>query len=143
VFGTFLTWMQEKTKPVFVIATANDIESLPPELLRKGRFDEIFFIDLPKLEERKTIFAIHLGLKKRDHKNYDIDRLATEADQFSGAEIEQAILSAMYRAFAEDREFTTEDVSECVGETVPLAVTAREKIENLRRWAEKRARPSS
>lgn len=143
VFGTFLTWMQEKTKPVFVIATANDIESLPPELLRKGRFDEIFFIDLPRQEERQTIFEIHLGLKKRDPKKYDVAKLAEVADQFSGAEIEQAILSAMYRAFAEDREFTNDDIMQCVKETVPLAVTAKEKIEYLRNWAEKRARPSS
>jgi SpoVK/Ycf46/Vps4 family AAA+-type ATPase len=143
VFGTFLTWMQEKVKPVFVIATANDIESLPPELLRKGRFDEIFFIDLPTAAERKIIFEIHFGLKKRDHKKYDVDRLAKEADQFSGAEIEQAILSAMYRAFAENREFTTEDILLSIKETVPLAVTASEKITHLRQWAHKRARPSS
>lgn len=143
VFGTFLTWMQEKIKPVFVIATANDIESLPPELLRKGRFDEIFFIDLPTPKERKVIFDIHFGLKKRDPKKYDVARLAKEADQFSGAEIEQAILSAMYKAFAEDREFTTEDVLESIAETVPLAVTASEKITYLRQWADKRARPAS
>jgi SpoVK/Ycf46/Vps4 family AAA+-type ATPase len=143
VFATFLTWMQEKVKPVFVIATANDIESLPPELLRKGRFDEIFFIDLPTAMERKKIFEIHFGLKKRDHKKYDVARLAKEADPFSGAEIEQSILSAMYRAFAENREFTTEDVLQSIKETVPLAVTAEEKITHLRRWAKKRARPSS
>ena len=143
VFGTFLTWMQEKVKPVFVIATANDIESLPPELLRKGRFDEIFFIDLPTAAERKIIFEIHFGLKKRDHKKYDVDRLAKEADQFSGAEIEQSILSAMYKAFAENREFTTEDVLKSIKETVPLAVTASEKITSLRQWAHKRARPAS
>lgn len=143
VFATFLTWMQEKTKPVFVIATANDIESLPPELLRKGRFDEIFFIDLPRSEERRNIFEIHIQLKKRDTAAYDIDRLATEADKFSGAEIEQAILSAMYRAYAEDREFTTEDISKCIQETVPLAVTASEKIDYLRDWASHRARPAS
>ncbi len=143
VFGTFLTWMQEKIKPVFVIATANDIESLPPELLRKGRFDEIFFIDLPTADERKVIFEIHFGLKKRDSKKFDVARLAKEADQFSGAEIEQSILSAMYRAFAQDREFTTEDVLQSIKETVPLAVTAAEKITHLRQWAHKRARPSS
>ena len=143
VFATFLTWMQEKTKPVFVIATANDIEALPPELLRKGRFDEIFFIDLPQPEERKKIFEIHIELKKRDPKSYDIHRLAEDADKFSGAEIEQAILSAMYRAYAEDREFTTEDIAKCVQETVPLAVTASERIDYLRDWASSRARPAS
>ena len=143
VFGTFLTWMQEKTKPVFVIATANDIESLPPELLRKGRFDEIFFIDLPKEEERRRIFEIHFNLKKRDPKKFDVARLAKESAHFSGAEVEQAILSAMYRAFAENREFATEDVLKSIRETVPLAVTAEEKIAYLRQWAQKRARPSS
>ncbi|MEE9536255.1 MAG: hypothetical protein V3V51_02340 [Desulfobacterales bacterium] len=89
------------------------------------------------------IFDIHFGLKKRDHNKYEVARLAKEADQFSGAEIEQAILSAMYRAFAEDREFTTEDVLQAIKETVPLAVTAAEKITQLRQWAHKRARPSS
>jgi len=143
IFATFLTWMQEKTKPVFVIATANNVEDLPPELLRKGRFDEIFFIDLPREEERARIFEIHIRLKKRDPKNYDIARMAKEADQFSGAEIEQAILSAMYKAFAEDREFSSEDIFAEIQHTVPLAVTAKEKIQYLRDWAKHRARPSS
>ena len=143
IFATFLTWMQEKTKPVFVIATANNVEDLPPELLRKGRFDEIFFIDLPKAEERANIFEIHIRLKKRDPKNFDIPQMARTADQFSGAEIEQAILSAMYKAFAEDREFTTEDILDAIRDTVPLAVTAKEKIDYLRDWAKDRARPAS
>ncbi len=143
VFATFLTWMQEKTKPVFVIATANNIEELPPELLRKGRFDEIFFIDLPNTEERKNIFEIHLKLKKRDPQKFDVAKLAQQSDQFSGAEIEQTILSAMYKAFAQNREFNTEDILSSIGETVPLAVTAKEKIDYLREWARQRARPSS
>ncbi|CCQ90891.1 Uncharacterized AAA domain-containing protein ycf46 [Nitrospina gracilis 3/211] len=143
IFATFLTWMQEKTKPVFVIATANNVEDLPPELLRKGRFDEIFFIDLPKEGERAKIFDIHIRLKKRDPKKFDVAALAKAADQFSGAEIEQAILSAMYRAYAEDREFTTEDVAQEIGRTVPLAVTMKEKVQYLRDWAKHRARPAS
>ena len=98
---------------------------------------------MPTADKRKIIFEIHFGLKKRDSKKYDVARLAKEADQFSGAEIEQAILSAMYRAFAENREFTTEDVLQAIKETVPLAVTAEEKITQLRQWAHKRARPSS
>ncbi|MBI3099848.1 MAG: AAA family ATPase [Planctomycetes bacterium] len=143
VFGTFLTWMQEKTKPVFVVATANSIEDMPPELLRKGRFDEIFFVDLPTLSERQTIFDIHLRRRKRDAKKFDVVRLAREGDQFSGAEIEQAIVSAMYTAFAQNREFTTDDVSRSIAETVPLARTMAEKIEELREWAKWRTRPAS
>lgn len=143
IFATFLTWMQEKTKPVFVIATANNVEDLPPELLRKGRFDEIFFIDLPQESERATIFDIHVRLKQREPNKFDIAALAKAADQFSGAEIEQSILSAMYRAFAEDREFTSDDVIQEIGRTVPLAVTAKEKIQYLRDWARHRARPAS
>jgi SpoVK/Ycf46/Vps4 family AAA+-type ATPase len=143
IFATFLTWMQEKTQPVFVIATANNVEDLPPELLRKGRFDEIFFIDLPKESERAKIFDIHIRLKKRNPAKFDIPALAKAADQFSGAEIEQAILSAMYRAFAEDREFTSQDIAQEISRTVPLAVTAKEKIQYLRDWARQRARPAS
>ncbi len=143
VFGTFLTWMQEKTKPVFVIATANNIEQLPPELLRKGRFDEIFFIDLPGLEERKHIFKIHIQLKKRDPEKFDIAGLAETANQFSGAEIEEAVVSSMYRGFSENREFNSDDILKSIQETVPLAVTARERIDELREWAKQRARPAS
>ncbi len=143
VFATFLTWMQEKIKPVFVIATANNIEQLPPELLRKGRFDEIFFVDLPGEQERVEIFQIHLTLKRRDPSKFDLNRLAGETDSFSGAEIEQAIVSAMYKAFPEERDINTDDISQCLKETVPLAVTAQETISHLRKWAEKRARPAS
>ncbi len=143
VFGTFLTWMQEKTKPVFVIATANNIEQLPPELLRKGRFDEIFFIDLPNQEERKNIFQIHIALKKRNVQKFDLDQLAESTHDFSGAEIEEAVISAMYQSFSENRDFNTEDVLSAVAETVPLAVTAREKVEALRNWAKERARCAS
>ncbi|KMP12151.1 ATPase [Candidatus Nitromaritima sp. SCGC AAA799-A02] len=143
VFGTFLTWMQEKTKPVFVISTANNIDALPPELLRKGRFDDIFFIDLPHEKEREQIFKIHIGLKKRNPAKYDLRQLVEVSRQFSGAEIEQAIVSAMYAAFALDRDFTTEDIVKAVKETVPLAVTAQEQIARLREWAHQRTRPAS
>jgi len=143
VFATLNTWMQEKTKPVFVVATANDITQLPPELLRKGRFDEIFFVDLPVESGRREIFAIHLGRRKRDPKGFDADRLAAESDGFSGAEIEQAVISGMYAAFEEDREVTTEDVVTALKQTVPLSVTMREDIAMVRRWAKGRARPAS
>ena len=143
VFATLNTWMQEKTKPVFVVATANDITQLPPELLRKGRFDEIFFVDLPVESERREIFVIHLERRKRDPKGFDVDRLAAESDGFSGAEIEQAVISGMYAAFEEDREVTTEDVVTALKQTVPLSVTMREDIATVRRWAKGRARPAS
>ena len=143
VFGTFLTWMQEKEYPVFVLATANNIENLPPELLRKGRFDEIFFIDLPTQQERKTIFDIHLKKRKRKPENFNIELLAEKTDGFNGAEIEQLVISGLYRAFAEDRDLQNEDIINEVGETVPLSITYKERIDALRDWAEKRARSSS
>jgi len=147
VFGSFVTWLQEKESPVFVIATANNIQLLPPELLRKGRFDEIFFIDLPSCEERRQITAIHVAKRLREGRateEFDIEGIANETSSFSGAEIEQAIVSAMYDAFDDgQRPFTTEDVLRAVRETFPLAVTMREQIDELREWAADRARPAS
>ncbi len=143
IFGTFLSWMQEKTKPVFVLATANNIKELPPELLRKGRFDEIFFIDLPEKKERKDIFAIHVRKRKRDPKKYDLDALAEVSDGFSGAEIEMAIVESMYIAFGENREFNTGDITTALSATVPLSRTMAEDISELRSWAKERARPAS
>lgn len=143
VFGTFLTWLQEKTAPVFVIATANNISQLPPELLRKGRFDEIFFVDLPNFEERKEIFKIHLRKRGREPMQFDLDWLSKEAEGFSGAEIEQAIISALYDAFEANKPLTTEIIIHNLKKTVPLSKTMQEEIESLRRWAEGRARFAS
>jgi AAA+ superfamily predicted ATPase len=134
VFGSILTWMQEKKAPVFVVATANDISSLPPELLRKGRFDEIFFLDLPTVEERREIFAVHLRKRHRLPQDFDIARLAQESDGYVGAEIEQAIIDAMYVGFNSEREFTTEDISAALKRQVPLSVSQRETIDGLRDW---------
>jgi AAA+ superfamily predicted ATPase len=134
VFGTMLTWMQEKTAPCFVVATANDISSLPPELLRKGRFDEIFFLDLPTLPERQEIFTVHLRKRKRLPQDFDLARLAQESAGYVGAEIEQAIIDAMYVGFNAGREFTTEDVSAALKRQVPLSVSQREIVEALRNW---------
>jgi len=134
VFGTILTWMQEKTTPCFVVATANDISSLPPELLRKGRFDEIFFLDLPTLEERQEIFNVHLRKRRRLPHDFDLARLAYEAQGMVGAEIEQAIIDAMYLGFHQGREFTTTDLSQSLRKLVPLSVTQRATIEKLRNW---------
>ena len=145
VFGTFVTWMQEKTAPVFVIATANNVHQLPPELLRKGRFDEIFFVDLPTREERKTIFDIHLKKKKRDPAELGIDlaKLVDAAPEFSGAEIEQAVISALYDAFDAGGDLTTDGLSSSIREIVPLAVTMQEGIASMREWAKTRARLAS
>jgi AAA+ superfamily predicted ATPase len=134
VFGTILTWMQEKTAPCFVVGTANDVASLPPEVLRKGRFDEIFFLDLPTAKEREEIFAVHLKKRKRLARAFDLPRLAREAAGYVGAEIEQAIIDAMYVGFNEDRELTTEDISAALRTQVPLSRAQRERIEALRLW---------
>lgn len=143
VVGTFLTWMQEKTVPIFVVATANDVQCLPPELLRKGRFDEIFFVDLPKEQEREEIFSIHLRCLKRDPANFNADKLVSASMGYGGAEIEQAIISAMHDSFVESREVDTNDIVRNLKETVPLSRTMREKIDDLRVWARDRARPVS
>ena len=143
VFGTFVTWLQEKTSPVFVISTANNIAALPPELLRKGRFDEIFFVDLPKKPEREEIFAIHIRKRRRDPAQFDLDKLAAAAEGFSGSEIEQAVISALFDAFDARQELTTQGILASVEETVTLAQTMEEEINALREWAIARARLAS
>ncbi|MEY3298294.1 MAG: hypothetical protein RLZZ597_1554 [Cyanobacteriota bacterium] len=143
IFGTFLTWMQEKTSPVFVMATANRVERLPSEFLRKGRFDEIFFVDLPNAEERKDIFQIHLKKRRRDIDRFDLDQLTKVCDGFSGAEIEQGLISAMYEAFAQGREFTQLDIIAAIRATLPLSKTMSEQVTALRDWARQRARPAA
>jgi SpoVK/Ycf46/Vps4 family AAA+-type ATPase len=143
VFATFLTWLSEKNTPVFVVATANDVTMLPPELLRKGRFDEIFFVDLPELAERKAIFEIHLKKRKIDPALFDINALASAATGYSGAEIEEAIISAMFDMFYEKQNMTTERLLESIRQTVPLSKTMSEDIDALRKWADGRARPAN
>jgi SpoVK/Ycf46/Vps4 family AAA+-type ATPase len=143
VFSTFLTWLQEKTAPVFVVSTANQVEVLPPELLRKGRFDEIFFIDLPSLAEREEIFRIHLRKRRRRPEDFDVAALARATPGFSGAEIEQLVVEALYDAFGAGTDLTTDLVLRAVRATVPLSMTMREKIAYLRDWASTRARPAS
>ena len=143
IFGTFLTWMQEKTSPVFVMATANRIEKLPSEFLRKGRFDEIFFVDLPNADERKDRFQIHLQKRRRDIERFDLEQLTKVCDGFSGAEIEQGLVSAMYEAFAQGREFTQLDIIAAIRATLPLSKTMSEQVTALRDWARQRARPAA
>ncbi len=139
IFGTFLAWLQDKKENVFVIATANDITKLPPELLRKGRFDEIFFVDLPREEARRRIFEIHLDRRRRNPEKFDLPRLVDMSEGFSGAEIEQAVVSALYTAFSREEEVTTEAIAEEIEMTRPLSVTMAEKIDALRDWARDRA----
>jgi hypothetical protein len=143
VLGTFLTWLSEKTAPVFVVSTANDISQLPPELLRKGRFDEIFFVDLPSTEERQEIFRIHLERRGRNPANFDSNALALASKDFSGAEIEEAVISGLFDAFYAGEELTTQYVLNGLAQTVPLAKTMDEHINRLRSWAEGRARNAS
>lgn len=143
VFGTFLTWLSEKRSSVFVIATANSISDLPPELLRKGRFDEIFFVDLPNDEERRRILEIHLTLRKREPSSFALDTLSRQATGFSGAEIEEAIVSALYDAFADGKPLSTAHLEKALRETVPLSKTMESELNGLRSWAEGRARLAS
>jgi AAA+ superfamily predicted ATPase len=143
VFGTFLTWLSDKTAPIFVIATANDISQLPPELLRKGRLDEIFFVDLPNEAERRAVFSIHLQKRRRQPDKFDLDTLARRSDGFSGAEIEQAIVSGLFDAFSADTDLDTAMLMTSLAETVPLSKTMSESLDRLRTWAQGRARPAS
>jgi len=141
LFGAFLTWLQEKEDGVFVVGAANDLSKLPPELLRKGRFDEIFFVDLPARDERANIFAIHLRLRKQDPAAFDLAALADAAEGFSGAEIEQAVIASLYRALHRKEPLTTAHVLESVHATVPLSVSRREDIERLRTMSRGRFTP--
>ena len=134
VFGSILTWLAEKRSPCFVVATANDISALPPELMRRGRFDEIFFLDLPTLEERKEIFSVHLRKRGRKPEKFDLGSLAAASPSYVGAEIENAVADAMFTAFSQKREFTTDDIIEAVKKLVPLAVSQRERVAYLRSW---------
>jgi len=142
MFGMLLTWMQEHRAPVFLAATANDIDSLPPELMRKGRFDEIFFVDLPSPEARKEIFRIHLTKKKRDPGKFDLDKLVAGSEGYSGAEIEQGIMGALHGAFGAKREITCDDIGAALADSPPLSVTRAEQVAELRAWAQGRCVPA-
>ena len=136
VLATFISWLSEKTKPVFVIATANNIEALPLEILRKGRFDEVFFLDLPQQNEREEIFRIHLQqFRPSSWEEFNLIKLAEKTDAFSGAEIRQTIIEAMYQAFYEQREFNTDDISKAIEEIIPLANLENQQMMKLKKWA--------
>ena len=150
LLASFLSWMQDRKAPVFVAATCNNVSALPPELIRKGRFDELFFVDLPSTAERKQIFSIQLTKRKRDPADYDLDKIAAAAKGFSGAEIESAVQTALYAAFSRDgaspvspaaskQDLRTEDLLTALSSTVPLSITRAEEIATLRDWARDRA----
>jgi len=139
LLAAFLSWMQERKAAVFVAATCNNVTVLPPELIRKGRFDELFFVDLPNASEREQVFSIQLGKRKRSPAEYDLGRIATTAEGFSGAEIESSVQTALYAAFARHQELSTQDLLTALSSTVPLSVTRAEEIEKLRAWARDRA----
>jgi len=145
VLGTFLTWMQEKRSPIFVVATANDVSALPPELLRRGRFDEIFFLDLPTSVERGEIVKVHLGKRRRQVRDFELDRIVAASEGYVGAEIEQAVIDALYSAFDDGRrEVNTDDVINALVHLVPLSKSQWERIKELRGWlADGRARSAS
>lgn len=142
MFGTLLTWLQEHETPVFVVATANDIEALPPELLRKGRFDEIFFVDLPTADVRRQIFSIHLSKRNRDPGQFDLDRLAGASQDHSGSEIEQAVISALHTAYADKAELDTDRIVLALEASPPLSTTMSESVSALRVWAKGRCVPA-
>ena len=141
LLGSFLTWLQEHTDHVFVVATANDLSTVPPELLRKGWFDEIFFVDLPDADERRSILDIHLALRKQVPSAFDLGQLVAATDGFSGAEIEQVVISALYRALHRKQPLETRVLLEEIAETVPLSISRREDITALRALARDRFVP--
>jgi AAA+ superfamily predicted ATPase len=143
ILGSFLSWMQDRKGDVFIVATANAIEKLPPEFLRKGRFDEIFFVDLPDLGTRREIFRIHLASRGQDPDGFDLDRLAEATGGFTGSEIEEGVVSGLYTAFSSDHDLSTQDLLLEVERTVPLSVTMRERVDALRAWAATRTVPAN
>jgi len=142
VLGALLTWMNERTSRVLLVATANDIQALPPELIRKGRFDEIFFVDLPTHEQRQAIYEIHLRKRGQDPAAFDCAVLATASSGFSGAEIEQTVVAALYAAHAQRQKLATAHIRHEIEKTRPLSVLMAERIDALRMWAERRTVPA-
>lgn len=142
MFGSFISWMQERTSQVFIIATANDVSQLPPELLRKGRWDEVWWTDLPNRAEREQIWRIKIAQRDRDPGQYDCEALAAMSEAYTGAEIEGVVADSLFRAFAQDREPTTDDMHQALQDTVPLSRLS-DQVDGLRKWAKGRARPAT
>jgi len=143
LLASFLSWMQDRKAPVFVAATCNNVTVLPPELIRKGRFDELFFVDLPNQAERKQIFAIQLAKRKRNPAEFDLEKVAAAAKGYSGAEIDAAVQGGLYAAYSEKKQLSTQSLLDALTQTVPLSTTRAEEIASLRAWAQARAVPAS
>jgi SpoVK/Ycf46/Vps4 family AAA+-type ATPase len=143
LLASFLSWMQDRKAPVFVAATCNNVSVLPPELIRKGRFDELFFVDLPSQAERQQILAIQLSKRKRNPADFRLDRVATAARGFSGAEIESVVQTALYAAYSQKQQLSDQQLLDAIRATVPLSTTRAEEIQQLREWAAQRAVPAS
>jgi SpoVK/Ycf46/Vps4 family AAA+-type ATPase len=143
ILGTFLSWMQDRNGEVLTVATANDVSKLPPEFLRKGRFDETFFVDLPNEEARRAILEIHLRKRHKDPAAFDLALIVNRTDGFSGAELEQAVVSALYTVFADKKELTTDAILAEVAATRPLAQTMSERITALREWGKGHTVPAN
>jgi SpoVK/Ycf46/Vps4 family AAA+-type ATPase len=143
LLASFLSWMQDRKAAVFVAATCNNVTVLPPELIRKGRFDELFFVDLPNQAERKQIFSIQLARRKRNPSEFDLEKVAAAAKGYSGSEIEAAVQGALYTAYSEKKPLTSQSLVDALGQTVPLSITRSEEIASLRDWASTRAVPAS
>src|ERR1700678_1154281 len=143
LLASFLSWMQDRKAPVFVAATRNYVAALPPELIRKGRFDELFFVDLPNQAERKQVLSIQLARRKRNPTEFDLERIAAAAKGYSGAEIDAAVQTGLYAAFSEKKTLTTQLLLDALAHTVPLSTTRAEEIDALREWARTRAVPAS
>jgi len=143
LLASFLSWMQDRKAPVFVAATCNNVTALPPELIRKGRFDELFFVDLPNQAERRQIFSIQLAKRKRNPADFDLEKVAAAAKGYSGAEIDAAVQGGLYTAYAEKKELSTQALLDALARTVPLSITRAEELETLREWARTRAVPAS
>jgi SpoVK/Ycf46/Vps4 family AAA+-type ATPase len=143
LMAAFLSWMQERRAPVFVAATCNNVSALPPELIRKGRFDELFFVDLPNQAERKQIFALELARRNRHPAEFDLNQVAAAARGYSGAEIQAAVQTALYASFSSEQPLTTSSLVNALAKTVPLSTTRAEEIQELRDWARARAVPAS
>ncbi|HEX4784396.1 MAG TPA: AAA family ATPase, partial [Candidatus Sulfotelmatobacter sp.] len=139
LLASFLSWMQDRKAPVFVAASCNNVTVLPPELIRKGRFDELFFVDLPNQAERKQIFAIQLAKRKRNPAEFDLEKVAAAAQGYSGAEIDAAVQGALYAAYSEKKPLSTQSLLDALSQTVPLSTTRAEEIATLRDWARTRA----
>jgi SpoVK/Ycf46/Vps4 family AAA+-type ATPase len=143
LLGSMVTWLQEKSAEVFVVATANRVAGLPPELPRKGRFDEVFFVDLPDVHERAAILDLHLRLRDKDPAAFDLEDLSRRCDKLTGSEIEQLVIAGLFHAYAKKQPLANDDLLRAIRDTVPLYETYEEEIKALREWARRRARPAS